>query len=168
MKTTFNNQKQAIIDAYNNQVKEIRADGLKTEADFDDLRFKSDIFKNKVNDKKDSYPKNDPKNTKILALWTNLNDRVNAKIAKIKAFYDSRVRSIYSALKNQQKVKFSDFTEYDMNKSAKFEVKDFDAIGSEISRENNVPQYLTAIIAGFIVAAFFTFLAVAMIRMAML
>lgn len=168
MKTSFNSQKQAIIDAYNNQVKEIRADGLKTEADFDGLRFKSDIFKNKVNDRKDSYPKNDPENTKILALWTSLNDRVNTKMTEIKAFYDSRVRSIYSALKNKQKVKFSDFHEYDTSKSAKFDTRDFDAIGSEISRENNAPQYLVAAIAGFVLAALFTSLLVAMIRTVML
>lgn len=38
METVFDKQKQAIIDAYNNQVKEIHANGLKTEADFDGLR----------------------------------------------------------------------------------------------------------------------------------
>ena len=168
MKTTFNSQKQAIIDAYNNQIKEIRVNGLKTEADFDGLQFKSDIFKNKINDTKDSYPKNDPNSTKMLALWTNLNGRVNAKMAKIKAFYDARVRNVYHALKNKQKVKLTDFTEYNMDKSAKFGVKDFDAVGSEMSRETNSPQYLTASIVSLIIMALFTSLLIAMIRVAML
>ena len=168
MKTTFNSQKQAIIDAYNSQVNEIRVNGLKTETDFDGLRFKSDIFKNKVNEIKDSYSKNDPKNAKILALWTSLNDRVNAKMTKIKAFYDARVRNIYSTLKNEQKVKFASLTEYNIGKSAQFSNKDFDAVGSEMNRENDAPVYLTSAIAGFALAALFAFLVVAMIRVAML
>ena len=95
MKTVFNKQKHAIIDAYNNQVNEIRVNKLKTEANFDGLQFKSDIFKNKIDEIKSTYSKN---NTKMLALWTSLNNRVNAKMAKIKAFYDARVRNIYSTV----------------------------------------------------------------------
>lgn len=154
MKTVFDKQKQAIIDAYNSQVKKIHANGLKTEADFDGLRFKSDIFANRIDEIKSTYSKDD---TKMLALWTNLNDRVNAKIAKIKAFYDSRVRNIYSTLKNRQKVKFASLVEYNTNKRIQFETKDFDVIGSEMSRDYNEPAYFFAAIIFLVIGILLIF-----------
>lgn len=105
----FNAQKQAVVDAYNKQVDEIHKNGLKTEADFAGLKFNHNIFTDKIsnNDQVLNYSN---KATKAVDKLTKTT--VATKIAKIKAFYDARVRSIYSSLQNSQKVVFSSLKEY--------------------------------------------------------
>ena len=145
VKTAFITQKQAVIDAYNTQLKNINENGLKTEADFHGLDYKSDIFKNKIgkiknniyenHEHNDSYFFDDSQKAEISSLFDKLNGRVNKKMAKIKAFYDARVRKVYSTLKNEQKVKFASLTEHDVDKSAQFDNRDFNTIGSLISKK---------------------------------
>ena len=108
-KSAFNSQKQAVVDAYNKQIDEINKNGLETETDFTGLRFSNNVFTDKINsnDQVLSYSRKATKAVNKLSKTT-----VNAKIAKIKAFYDARVRNVYSALKNGQKVMFSSLTEY--------------------------------------------------------
>ena len=145
VKAAFDNQKWAIINAYNAQIKNIDTNGLKTERDFHGLVFKSDDFRNKIStlenniydnhENKNGYTFSDAEKAEISSLFNKLNSRVNEKMAKIKAFYDARVRSIYSALKNEQKVKFTSLAESYTDKSAQFNDKDFDSIGSLISKQ---------------------------------
>lgn len=108
-KNAFNDQKRAVADAYNEQIDKIDKNGLETEANFTGLHFDNTIFADAVS-----------KNSQILSYSheaTKAVDKLNkttiaTKIAKIKAFYDARVRCVYSSLRNSQKVVFSSLREY--------------------------------------------------------
>lgn len=146
-KKAFNSQKQAVIDAYNNQIDKISVYGLKTKDDFHGLRFKTDIFKNNSDGLKDAinsdfenavsrpeYQK-DERKAEISKLVDKLNSNVAAKIAKIKDFYDARIGGIYNFLRNGRKVNFSSLKEYSANgKTSSFSHKDFDFVGSELKK----------------------------------
>ena len=108
-KNAFDAQKQAVVDSYNKQIDEINKNGLETEANFAGLQFDNNVFADKINnnDQVLQYSHEAVKTVDKLRKTT-----VNTKIAKIKAFYDARVRNIYFALKNQQKVMFSSLKEY--------------------------------------------------------
>ena len=108
-KNAFNAQKQAVINAYNRQVDAISQNGLKTEANFTGLQFDNNVFTDKINSNGQvlRYSHEATKAVDKLSETT-----VNTKIAKIKAFYDARVRNIYFTLKNGQKVVLSDLKEY--------------------------------------------------------
>lgn len=125
----FNNQKQAIIDAYNAQIDKINIYGLKAKDDFHGLKFKTDVFKNSSEILKGT----------IHSDFDNSN--VAAKIAKTKAFYDARINKIYDSLQKGQKVDFDGLKEYNTNnKIDNFNDKDFNLIGFKIendSIENN-------------------------------
>lgn len=173
VKTVFNNQKWAVINAYNNQIKNISANGLKTEASFKGLGFKADVFKSKIdavkndiymNHENSGYDFDNAQKAEISSLFDKLNDRVNTKMAKIKAFYDARVRSIYATLKNRQKVKFASLAEYKADKSAQFSNKDFDAIGSLISKNLNIREIMLFVPFSLILLIVTTIAIIAFVR----
>ena len=129
-KNAFNAQKQAVINAYNRQVDAISQNGLKTEANFTGLRFDNNVFTDKINsnDQVLHYSHEATKAVDKLSETT-----VNAKIAKIKAFYDARVRNIYSTLKNGQKVVLSDLKEYGRQpNNIQFAEADFTPVATKI------------------------------------
>lgn len=145
IKSAFNNQKWGIINAYNAQTKNINTNGLKTERDFYGLNFKPDDFKNEIDsfknqiytnhEDKEWFSFSDDQKDEISKLFDKLGDRISAKMTKIKAFYDTRIRKMYSALKNRQKVNFANLIESHIDKSVQFSNKDFDTIGSLINRD---------------------------------
>lgn len=147
-KKAFDSQKQALVDAYNNQINKISIYGLKTKDAFHGLRFKTDVFKNNLDSLKTtinsdfenvatlpSYKKNERK-AKISKLVDKLNSNVTKKMAKIKAFYDAKISKIYDSLQKGQKVDFDRLKEYSTNnESGNFSRKDFNFIGSEIKKD---------------------------------
>ena len=150
-KKAFDEQKRAVIDAYNKQVDKISTEGLKTKDNFHGLRFETDIFENNSNNLKDTIGLDSEKaamsvsnrqrterNAKISKLVDKLNSNVAAKIAKIKAFYDAKVSKIYDSLQKGQKVDFDGLKEYNTNnKIGDFGDKDFDFMGSELINDKN-------------------------------
>lgn len=129
-KSAFNSQKQAVVDAYNKQIDEINKNGLETEADFTGLRFNNNVFTDKINSN-DQVLSYSSKATKAVNKLSKIT--VATKIAKIKAFYDARVRNVYSALKNEQKVMFSSLTEYDRQpKNIQLTEADFTPVATKI------------------------------------
>lgn len=157
-KSAFNSQKQAVIDAYNKQIDEINKNGLETEADFTGLRFNKNVFADKIysNDQVLSYSHEATKAVNKMSKTT-----VNAKIAKIKAFYDARVRKVYSALKNKQKVVFSSLTEYDRQpKNIQFTEADFTPVATKIvdtrvfDGSNGFSKFIKFVL--FVICAFIT------------
>lgn len=147
-KKAFDNQKQAVIDAYNTQVDKINIYGLKTKNDFHGLKFKTDVFKNNSDSLKNAinsdfenavslpnYKKSERK-AKISKLVDRLNSNVAVKIAKIKAFYEAKIRKIYDSLQKWAKVDFDNLKEYSTNnKTGNFSHKDFDFISLELKKD---------------------------------
>ena len=153
-KTYFNNRKRDIVNAYNAQVAEIHKNGLKTKDSFNGLNVDYSFGLANGNDDDDnnksinvsfSYNGNnmvsvDDQN--MLAshfpteLLDTLNKKINAKLAKIKHFYNARILSVYKTLENNQKVDFISLTKngYSNVKSIQFNRADFDSIGSELNK----------------------------------
>lgn len=160
-KNAFNAQKQVVVDAYNKQIDLINQNGLETEADFTGLRFNNNVFTDKINnsDQVLHYSHEATKAVNKLSETT-----VNAKIAKIKAFYDARVRSVYSALKNKQKVVLSSLTEYGRQpKNIQLTEADFTPIATKIvdtrvvateAESGKLPKVCNAILALFFMILF--------------
>lgn len=170
-KEAFNDQKQAVADAYNAQIKDINENGLKTKHNFSGLDFNPNIFKKRIRKLKNSIYSNhkendcftfdDAQKAEISSSFDKLNDRVKAKIGKVKAFYETRISKVYSALKNGQKIKFSSLTEYDSdNKSEQLSNKDFNAIGSLISKRLNTNDVMKVVAVCVVGMMFFAFLLV--------
>ena len=149
VKKNFDDQKQAIVDAYNAQVDKISTFGLKTNDDFNGLKFKNNIFKNNLSSLKNTINANyestafDPDNNRdsreasISKMVDKLDSSVSEKMAKIKAFYDAKINKIYDCLKNGQKVNFDSVKDYNGNsKAGDFNHKDFNSIGSSLVRED--------------------------------
>lgn len=126
----------------------IEINRIKTKDDFNGLRFKTNIFKEKIDDLKNTISKNcediigcpthkqEEHQGKILKLVDKLNENITTKITKIKAFYESKINKIYDSLQNGKKVHFNNLKDYDAdNKVSNFSYKDFDLIGSELRRE---------------------------------
>lgn len=83
-------------------------------------------------------------------------------MSKVKAFYDARISRVYSALKNGQKIKFSGLTEYDSdNKSEQLSNKDFNIIGSLISKRLNTENDMKVIAICVLGMIFFAFMFIA-------
>lgn len=170
-KKNFDDQKQAIIDAYNAQVDKISTFGLKTNDNFNGLKFKNNIFKNNLSSLKNTINANyestaynpaynrDSRQTLISKMVDKLNSSVSAKITKIKAFYDAKINKIYDCLKNGQKVNFDSIKDYNGNsKVGDFSHRDFDFIGSSLVREdilseNSSGEYVNGAIVGMGLAA---------------
>lgn len=167
-KEAFNDQKQVVADAYNAQIKNINENGLKTEPNFSGLDFNPNIFKKKIRKLKNNIYSNhkendcltfdDAQKAEISSSFDKLNERVKAKMSKVKAFYETRIFKVYSTLKNGQKIKFSGLTEYDSDsKSEQLSNKDFNAIGSLISKRlntENAMKLFAACLLGMIVFVF--------------
>ena len=169
-KKAFDEQKRAVIDAYNKQVDKISTEGLKTKDDFHGLRFETDIFENNSNNLKDTISLDSEKavmsasnkqrterNAKISKLVDKLNSNVAAKIAKIKAFYDIKISKIYDSLQKGQKVDFDGLKEYNTNskKVGDFSRKDFDFIGSELINDKESSSERNGILMTLVLVAAF-------------
>lgn len=168
-KEAFNDQKQVVADAYNAQIRNINENGLKTESNFSGLDFNPNIFKKRIRKLKNSIYSNhkendcltfdDAQKAEISSSFDKLNERVKAKMNKVKDFYDTRISRVYSALKNGQKIKFSDLTEYDSdNKSEQLSNKDFNIIGSLISKRLNTENDMKVIAVCVLGMIFFAFM----------
>ena len=152
-KKNFDDQKQAIVDAYNAQVDKISTFGFKTKADFNGLKFKSNIFKGNLSSLKNTINANyentafnpahnkDSRKALISKMVDKLDSSVSEKIAKIKAFYDARINKIYDCLRNGLKVNFNSIKDYNGNsKIGDFSHRDFDFIGLNLVREDILSQ----------------------------
>lgn len=151
-KTYFDNKRQGIINAYNVQIAEIHKNGLKTKDNFNGLDTDYSLGLANGNDDDSqpiivSYSTN--KNgvisisgeNKLIShfppeLLNTLNKKINAKLAKIKHFYNARILNVYKALENNQKVDFISLTKDDDSnvKNISFNHADFDSIGSELNK----------------------------------
>lgn len=151
-KTYFDNKKQGVINAYNTQIAEIHKNGLKTKDSFNGLSTDYSLGLANRNDDGSlsisaSYLINEngvvsiSDENKLVShfspeLLNTLNKRINAKLDKIKHFYNARILSVYKTLENNQKVDFSSLTKDDDSniKNVQFNRADFDSIGSELNK----------------------------------
>lgn len=126
----YNDAKQLVIDAYNKQLDKIKKDGLKTQNDFDGIKFKTNAFVN-------SMHKDD-------AEWTLVNNRdcaqaadqvfkaANHRINKLREYYNKKIGDIYDDLKANKSINFSSLKEYgDGPEFAQFAQNDFDIAGKK-------------------------------------
>ena len=126
----YNDAKQLVIDAYNKQLDQIKKDGLKTQNDFDGIKFKTNAFVNSMH-KDDSE-------------WTLVNNReyaqaadqvfkaANRRINKLREYYNKKIGDIYDDLKANKNVNFSSLKEYgDGPEFAQFAQNDFNETGKK-------------------------------------
>lgn len=137
-KTYFDNKKQGVINAYNAQIAEIHKNGLKTKDSFNGLS--TDYSLGLANRNENGVVSISDENKLVShfspELLNTLNKRINAKLDKIKHFYNARILSVYKTLENNQKVDFISLTKDDDSniKNVQFNRADFDSIGSELNK----------------------------------
>lgn len=139
----YNDQKQLVINAYNNQIDKIEKQGLETRNDFSGIKFRTNAFRNDMRNDKNgsvwdlvSHPDLIPACHKIFG---NVDRRINA----LRKYYDKEINNVYDKLQNNQKVDFESLKEYgDGPKFAQFTYDDFDAAGRKYSEHYNYDTQL--------------------------
>lgn len=139
----YNEQKQLVIDAYNNQVDKIAKNGLKTQDDFHELKFKANVFKDGVHNDKSEIVGAINCRPMFLSYTDDMFNNARRKINKLSQYYKGKIDSIYDNLKNDKKVDFESLKEYDDGPdSAQFTFDDFETIGERYSEYANMTNQM--------------------------
>lgn len=139
----YNEQKQLVIDAYNNQLDKIAKNGLKTQDDFHGLKFKANVFKDGVRSDKSEIVGAINCRPMFLSYTDEMFNNARRKINKLSQYYNGKIDSIYDNLKNDKKVDFESLKEYDDGPdSAQFTYNDFETIGERYAEYANMTNQM--------------------------
>lgn len=162
----YNEQKQLVIDAYNKQLDKIAKNGLKTQDDFDGIKFKTNAFENAMRKDEDCSTWGFTAYSEYTSLADAMFNNANRRITNLSKYYNDKINAVYDDLKNNTKVSFSSLKEYgDGPKFAQFTYGDFNAIGQKRSEDVKLPlqRFVTQLWVGGAVIAVILFIAVMII-----
>lgn len=128
----YDEQKQLVINAYNNQIDIIAKNGLKSKDDFDGIRFRTNVFKKNMQNDNDKPINSISTKPDFAIIAEEMYDNANHKIENLRKYYNGKISTVYEDLKNSNKVSFSSLKEYgDGPEQAQFTHDDFNDVGKK-------------------------------------
>lgn len=129
----YNEQKQLVIDTYNNQIDIIAKNGLKSQDYFDGIHFKTNVFKKNMQNDNDESINNISTKPDFAIIAEEMYNKANHKIENLRKYYNGKISTVYEDLKkNSNKVSFSSLKEYgDGPEQAQFTHDDFNDVGKK-------------------------------------
>lgn len=135
----YNEQKQLVIDAYNNQIDVIAKNGLKSKDYFDGIHFKTNIFKKNMQNDNDESVRNISTKPDFAIIAEEMYNKANYKIDNLRKYYNGKINTVYNDLKSNNKVSFSSLKEYgDGPAQAQFTHDDFNDVGKKCAVINDM------------------------------
>lgn len=128
----YDEQKQLVINAYNNQIDIIAKNGLKSKDNFDGIRFRTNVFKKNMQNDNDKSINSISTKPDFAIIAEEMYNKANHKIENLRKYYNGKISTVYEDLKNSNKVSFSSLKEYgDGPEQAQFTHDDFNDVGKK-------------------------------------